>query len=96
MRPSKLGESDIVTRLLNLNDWQRDGATIRKEFVRASFPAAIAFVVQIGFLAERADHHPDMTVKYRHVTISLTTHDASGLTELDFDLAEAIEKVATL
>ena len=59
----------------------------------ASFAAAIAFVVRIGFLAERADHHPDIDIRWRKVRIALTTHDASGLTNRDLDLAAEIEGI---
>ena len=59
----------------------------------ASFPAAIAFVVQVGFLAEKADHHPDIDIRWKQVRIALTTHSANGLTNLDLDLAGEIEAI---
>ena len=68
------------------------GDEIVRTFECASFPDAIAFVVRIGFFAERADHHPDLDVRWRKVRAALTTHDAGGLTALDLDLAAEISR----
>ncbi|HEX7460436.1 MAG TPA: 4a-hydroxytetrahydrobiopterin dehydratase [Acidimicrobiales bacterium] len=57
----------------------------------ASFPAALDFVVAVGGLAEAADHHPDIDIRWRTVRLALVTHDAGGITELDFSLARAID-----
>ena len=62
---------------------------------RGTFANAVAFVVHIGFLAERADHHPDIDVRWRHVRVALTTHSAHGLTNRDLDLAAEIEGIGT-
>ncbi len=91
----RLDDAAIEARLAGLPGWSRAGDEIRKEFPRASFPAAIAFVVQVGFLAEAADHHPDIGIRWRTVHLALTTHDASGLTARDFDLAEQIDEAAS-
>ena len=56
-----------------------------------SFPAAIDFVVAVAALAEAADHHPDIDIRWRTVRLALVTHDAGGITELDFSLARAID-----
>jgi 4a-hydroxytetrahydrobiopterin dehydratase len=77
-----------------LPGWKRGGDEIVKTYECASFADAIAFVVRIGFLAEKADHHPDLDVRWRKVRVALTTHDAGGLTGRDTDLAGAIEGVA--
>jgi 4a-hydroxytetrahydrobiopterin dehydratase len=90
----RLDESAIEGRLAALDGWSRVGDEIRKEFVRADFPGAIAFVVRVGFLAEAANHHPDIDIRWRTVHIALTTHDAGGLSALDFDLAGRIDEVA--
>ena len=89
----KLSEAEVETRLDALNDWARQGNEIRKTFRLASFPAAIAFVTQVGFLAETAKHHPDIDIRWRNVTLALTTHDAGGLTQNDFDLAAQIDEI---
>jgi 4a-hydroxytetrahydrobiopterin dehydratase len=86
-----LADAEIAAALAALPDWARKGDEIVKTFECASFPAAIAFVVRIGFLAEQADHHPDLDIRWRKVTVALTTHSAGGLTNLDFDLAAEIE-----
>jgi 4a-hydroxytetrahydrobiopterin dehydratase len=93
-RPAKLPDSEVSAALAGLSGWSRTGDEIEKTFERPSFPAAIAFVVQIGFLAEAADHHPDLDIRWRRVRVALTTHDADGLTQLDIDLAQRIEEIA--
>jgi 4a-hydroxytetrahydrobiopterin dehydratase len=90
-----LADAEIAAALAALPDWSRDGDEIVKTFECASFPAAIAFVVQIGFLAEKADHHPDLDVRWRKVKVALSTHSAGGLTNRDFDLAAEIEALGS-
>lgn len=87
-------EAEIATALARLPGWVREGDEIVKRFERPSFAGAVAFVVQIGFLAEAADHHPDIDIRWRTVRVALTTHDAGGLTGRDFALAEAVEGIA--
>jgi 4a-hydroxytetrahydrobiopterin dehydratase len=91
---AKLSESEIVSHLAGLTGWERQGDEIRKLYRRNSFPAAIAFVTQIGFLAEAAGHHPDIDIRWRKVTLALSTHDAGGLTTKDFELAAQIDAIA--
>jgi 4a-hydroxytetrahydrobiopterin dehydratase len=88
-----LADAEIATALAVLPGWGRDGEEIVKTFECSSFPAAIAFVVQIGFLAEKADHHPDLDIRWRNVKVALSTHSAGGLTNRDFDLAAEIESL---
>ena len=90
----RLDDAEIAGRLGALTGWSREGDEIRKEFVRAGFADAIALVVRVGFLAEAADHHPDIDIRWRTVHIALSTHDAGGLTALDFDLATKIDEAA--
>jgi 4a-hydroxytetrahydrobiopterin dehydratase len=90
---AKLNDAEIERRLGDLNDWTLQDDTIHKTFRLGSFPAAIAFVTQIGFLAEAAAHHPDIDIRWRRVTLALTTHDANGLTDKDFDLAAQIDEI---
>ena len=91
----RLDDTAIEARLADLPGWSRVGDEIRKEYVRASFADAIAFVVRVGFLAEAANHHPDIDVRWRTVHVALSTHDAGGLTTADFDLAGGIDEVAS-
>lgn len=88
-----LPDAQITDALAALSGWARAGDEIVKTFDLGTFPAAIAFVVRVGFLAERADHHPDLDVRWKNVRVALTSHDAGGLTERDFDLARAIESL---
>jgi 4a-hydroxytetrahydrobiopterin dehydratase len=92
--PDVLDDAAVATALAELPGWGREGDTIVKQFQLASFPDAVAFVVRVGFLAEQANHHPDLDVRWRNVRVALTTHDAGGLTELDMALAREIEAVA--
>jgi 4a-hydroxytetrahydrobiopterin dehydratase len=89
-----LPEAEVAAALAALPGWARVGDEIEKTFELATFPDAIAFVVRVGFLAEAADHHPDLDVRWRRVRVALTTHDSGGLTASDVDLAQQIEGVA--
>jgi len=90
---AKLSDAEIEQRLGDLADWSQEGNEIRKTFLLASFPMAIAFVVQVGFLAEAAGHHPDIDIRWRNVSLALTTHDAGGLSAKDFELAAQIDEI---
>jgi 4a-hydroxytetrahydrobiopterin dehydratase len=90
---AKLSDAEIEQRLGDLADWRLEGNEIRKTFQLASFPMAIAFVTQVGFLAEAAGHHPDIDIRWRKVSLALTTHDAGGLSAKDFDLAAQIDEI---
>ena len=81
-------------RLQKLPGWQLDGDAIKRQFTFAGFPEAVAFIVRLGFTAEAADHHPDLLVNYKRVTVTYSTHSAGGLTGKDFDGAAAAAKIA--
>jgi 4a-hydroxytetrahydrobiopterin dehydratase len=89
---AKLADADIQERLGKMAGWKQEGEAIQKVYKLPSFPAAIAFVTQVAFLAEAAAHHPDIDIRYNSVTISLSTHDVGGISEKDFDLASAIDE----
>jgi 4a-hydroxytetrahydrobiopterin dehydratase len=88
-----LSDQQIEQELGSLPGWSRDGDAIRREFRFGGFREAIAFIVRIAFEAEQRDHHPELSNVYNRVTVRLSTHDAGGITEKDFDLARAIEAV---
>jgi 4a-hydroxytetrahydrobiopterin dehydratase len=88
---ARLSEDDARTRLGALLGWAIDAGCLRKRYSFDTFAAAIAFVSRVAALAEAADHHPDILIEYRHVTLTLTTHDSGGLTERDFSLAAGID-----
>jgi 4a-hydroxytetrahydrobiopterin dehydratase len=86
-----LDDNEIRDRLDGLEGWTRDGDAIRKTYTLDSFAEAIAFVNRIAELAQRADHHPDIDIRYDRVGCSLSTHSERGLTRLDFDMARQID-----
>jgi 4a-hydroxytetrahydrobiopterin dehydratase len=90
---AKLSEAEISERMEKMVGWKHEGEAIQKTFKLPSFPAAIAFVTHVGFLAESAVHHPDVDIRYNNVTISLSTHDVGGISDKDFDLASAIDEI---
>ena len=90
---TKLSEAEIAEQLDELRGWVRSGDEIHKTFALPSFPAAIAFVTHIGFIAESIQHHPDIDIRYNRVTLTLTTHDADGLTASDFALATQADEL---
>ncbi len=90
--PQRLDEPAIQERLASLPGWERQGHTLRRVYRLASFRDAVFFVGVVAGLAEGMNHHPDIDIRYRQVTLVLTTHSAGGLTDLDFTLAEAIDR----
>lgn len=93
----KPSEIEIQTMLVVLNTkakmpWVIQGNKLRKEFVFNDFKEAFAFMTKVADIAETMDHHPDWSNSYKRVTIELMTHDAQGITDLDFELAGKIEK----
>jgi 4a-hydroxytetrahydrobiopterin dehydratase len=89
----RLDDAAINERLAQLEGWTLDGSLIRKTYRLDSFPEAIAFVHRIAEIAQRADHHPDIDIRFDRVTCAVTTHSAGGLTGRDFDLAREIDAV---
>lgn len=90
-----LSESQIQERISRLSGWQLVGKTIQSIRVFQDFVTAIQFVNQLVEPAEAAGHHPDLSISYNKVTIQLTSHDAGGLTDKDFALAEQISKLVS-
>jgi 4a-hydroxytetrahydrobiopterin dehydratase len=89
-----INATEAQQRLQKLPGWTLDGAAIRRQFTFPGFPEAIAFAVRLGFAAEAADHHPDILINYKRVTLTYSTHSAGGLTEKDFDGAGAASTIA--
>ncbi len=92
MKPT---DPKIQAALATLPDWQLNGQIISRTYEFADFPAAMQFVNTVAELAEQAQHHPDIDVRWNKVTLALTTHDAGGLTEKDFALAHACDACLT-
>ena len=89
-----LTDEAIVRELDTLAGWTRDGNAIRKQFAFKGFPEAVAFVERLVPDCEAADHHPDVTINYRKVTLSYSTHSEGGLTIKDFAGARAADQKA--
>ncbi len=89
-----LTEDEVKARLGALAGWGRDDDEIEKEFGFADFAEAMAFVNAVAGLAEAADHHPDISIKYNRVKLTLSTHSEGGVTEKDFALAAQIDAAA--
>jgi 4a-hydroxytetrahydrobiopterin dehydratase len=85
-----LSEEAIAAALASLSGWERVGDVICRQFKFADFKAAMAFANRVAALAEEANHHPDILIEYDTVTLTLSSHDAGGLTERDFRLAARI------
>jgi 4a-hydroxytetrahydrobiopterin dehydratase len=91
---ARLGAAGVKRRLARLKGWRQAGNAIQKQYAFANFKEAVFFVNTVAGLAEKAGHHPDISVAYNRVTLTLSTHDAGGLTGKDFDLARRIEAAA--
>jgi 4a-hydroxytetrahydrobiopterin dehydratase len=89
-----LPDDQVTERLAALQGWSREGDEIVKTFELPSFPEAIQFVDRVAELAEAADHHPDLDIRYRKVRVALSTHSEGGITDKDFTLAGQIEAAA--
>jgi 4a-hydroxytetrahydrobiopterin dehydratase len=90
----KLSEDQIQQRMKDVPGWSRQGDAIRKEFSFEGFLQAIAFVNRLAPDAEAADHHPDILINYRRVTLTYSTHSEGGLTDKDFDGARMADRKA--
>ena len=87
-----LTDAEIIERLGQMPGWQHDGDTIKKTFKVDSYMAGLAFAAAVGTIAEGMDHHPNITIGWRKVTVSYSTHDAGNkITDKDFNAAAAIE-----
>jgi 4a-hydroxytetrahydrobiopterin dehydratase len=91
---AKLSGSDAQQRVKRLNGWTLEGDAIRKQFTFANFVEAIAFVNRLAPQAEAADHHPDIQIQYKRVTLTYSTHSEGGLTEKDFEGAAVADRLA--
>lgn len=90
----KLSPAEIEARVAKLPGWSVEGDALVCQFTLPSFADAVAFVTRLAFDAEAADHHPDLHVSYRRVTVSWSTHSAGGVTEKDIRGARQTDAVA--
>ena len=87
-------DAEIRAALEELPGWKREGKAIARTYDLKGFKAAMAFAGTVGELAERADHHPDILIQFSKVTLTLSSHDAGGITDRDMRLARQIEAAA--
>jgi 4a-hydroxytetrahydrobiopterin dehydratase len=90
----KLEDDQIPAALATVPDWNPRGDVISRTFQFKDFPEAVKFVNAVARLAEQAWHHPDIDIRWNKVTLTLTTHDAGGLTQKDFDLARQFDQLS--
>jgi 4a-hydroxytetrahydrobiopterin dehydratase len=90
-----LPDNEIESRLSDLAGWSRDGDAIAKTFKNDDFVGSVKFVDSLVQPAEDMGHHPDLTLSWDEVTVSITNHAAGGLTEADFELAKRIDAIAS-
>jgi 4a-hydroxytetrahydrobiopterin dehydratase len=91
---ARLNEEEIDGELGKADGWRRDGDAIVKEFDRGDFMGSVEFVNAIAPRAEEMNHHPDLAISWKDVTVTITTHSEGGLTRNDFELARRIDAVA--
>ena len=90
----KLSRADIDAGMRKLTGWTLDGEAIHKQYTFRDFPAAVAFVDRLAPEAESADHHPDILINYKRVTLTYSTHSEGGLTDKDFSGAAVADRLA--
>ena len=93
MQLKKLSPDELKEALNSLAEWQLKDGKIHREFVFKNFVAAFGFMSQVAILAEKLNHHPEWFNVYKKVVIDLSTHDISGISSLDIELAKAIDSL---
>ena len=94
MMVEKATKTAIQQALTELDSWTVEGGKLHREYRFRDFVQAFGFMAQAALVAERAAHHPEWSNVYNRVVVDLTTHEAQGITEKDFDLARAMEQIA--
>ncbi len=92
--PEKLSDTDVAAQLESLDGWSLENGKLRREFRFADFVEAFGFMSRAAIEAEKMNHHPEWFNVYSKVVVDLTTHDAGGISELDFALAEKMNALA--
>ena len=92
-RPPLMPPDETVDRLTGLPGWRLEEGALRRDYVFADFAEAFAFMTWVALAAEKMDHHPDWSNVWNRVSVALSTHDAGGVTELDFRLAELMDRL---
>jgi 4a-hydroxytetrahydrobiopterin dehydratase len=93
MAAAKLSDGALQDFLGRYPNWKKDSAgKIARTYTFQDFKEALVFVNAVGFFAEKANHHPDIGIEWNKVTLSLITHDAGGVTQMDLDFISNLEK----
>jgi len=95
MAAKKLSDAEIQNKLKQVADWTVKEGKLHKEFQFDTFVTAFGFMTQLALIAESMNHHPEWFNVYNRVTIDLMTHDAGGISELDFELAAHADALST-
>ena len=93
-RPTALSAQDVASRLAGLDGWRLENHKLHRDFRFRSFVEAFGFMSQAALVAEKMDHHPEWANVYDRVAVDLVTHDAGGISELDFELAARMNEIA--
>jgi 4a-hydroxytetrahydrobiopterin dehydratase len=89
----KLTDKEIQEKLPTLDGWKYESDALLHDFAFADFGAAFAFVVRLALLAEKANHHPDIDIRYNKLRVALVSHDSGGVTDRDVSMAAEIGKL---
>jgi 4a-hydroxytetrahydrobiopterin dehydratase len=89
--PDRLSEEEVENALIELPEWELQGRDIMRVYEFKNFGESIEFVNSVAALAEAANHHPDIDIRWNKVRVKLSTHSKGGLTKLDFELAEKLD-----
>ncbi|MFO0895233.1 MAG: 4a-hydroxytetrahydrobiopterin dehydratase [Phycisphaerales bacterium] len=90
---NRLSQAQVDERLEKLSKWSQSGDSIQRTFSLKDFVAAMAFVNQVAQEAEKVQHHPDILVRWNKVTLTLSTHDAGGITDKDLEFAQLADRM---
>ena len=93
-RPARLTDQEVAARLARLTGWTVEGGKLHQGYTFPDFAQAFRFMTEVAREAEAMDHHPEWSNVYNRVVIDLTTHDARGITALDFELAARMDRLA--
>ena len=90
----RMSDDEVKDQLARLGGWEREGDALEREFEFANFVGSVDFINRITPVAEEMNHHPDLSISWNKVTVSLSTHSEGGITENDFKLAAKIDSLA--